>query len=157
MNAPRKVVSQPHRILRWAATLAIAWLYAAPPAHAQADASISGIVRDASSAGIEAATVHVKNLETGLERELQTDAAGRFHAPSLAVGSYELIADKPGFRPERRPGIVLVVGQHEEIDLTLQIGDIRQTVEVNANPDRLTATTENTPDSSESGRSKICP
>jgi hypothetical protein len=144
MNAPRKVVSQPHRILLFAATLAIAWLYAALPAHAQADASISGLVRDASGAGIEAGIVHIKNLETGSQRNLQTDSAGRFYAPSLAVGSYEVNVDKPGFRPERRSGVVLVVGQHEELELTLQVGDFHQTVEVNANPDQLSATTEDT-------------
>jgi Carboxypeptidase regulatory-like domain len=136
-------VAKPYRIFLYAAALAIAWLQAVP-ARAQADASISGIVRDASGAGIDGAMVVIKNTETGSERELQTDSSGRFHAPSLAVGSYELIVDKPGFRSERRFGVVLVVGQHEELALTLQVGDIKQTVEVNANPDQLSATTEDT-------------
>jgi hypothetical protein len=135
--------AKPYRIFLYAAALAIAWLQAVP-ARAQADASISGIVRDASGAGIDGAIVVVKNTETGSERELQTDSSGRFHAPSLAVGSYELVVDKPGFRSERRSGVVLVVGQHEELALTLQVGDIKQTVEVNANPDQLSATTEDT-------------
>ncbi len=130
-------------IFLYAAVLAVAWLQA-QSARAQADASISGIVRDASGAGIDAAIVVVKNIETGLEREIQTDSSGRFDAPSLVVGSYELVVDKPGFRSERRSGVVLVVGQHEELALTLQVGDIKQTVEVNANPDQLSATTEDT-------------
>jgi hypothetical protein len=134
---------KPYGIFLYAAALAIAWLQAVP-ARAQGDASISGIVRDASGAGIDGAIVVIKNTETGSERELQTDSSGRFHAPSLAVGSYELIVDKPGFRSERRFGVVLVVGQHEELALTLQVGDIKQTVEVNANPDQLSATTEDT-------------
>jgi Carboxypeptidase regulatory-like domain len=135
--------AKPYRIFLYAAVLAIAW-FPAPPARAQADASISGIVRDASGAGIDAAIVVIKNIETGSEREIQTDSSGRFHAPSLVVGSYELVVDKPGFRSERRSGVVLVVGQHEELALTLQVGDIKQTVEVNANPDQLSATTEDT-------------
>jgi carboxypeptidase family protein len=135
--------AKPYRIFLYVAALAIAWLQAVP-ARAQADASISGIVRDASGAGIDGAIVVIKNTETGSERELQTDSSGRFHAPSLAVGSYELVVDKPGFRSERRSGVVLVVGQHEELALTLQVGDIKQTVEVNANPDQLSATTEDT-------------
>jgi len=39
------------------------------------------VVPDATGAGIEAATVRIKNLETGTERIIQTDEAGRFHAP----------------------------------------------------------------------------
>jgi hypothetical protein len=101
-------------------------------------------VQDATGAGIEAATVHIKNLETGTERIIQTDEAGRFHAPSLAVGSYEIVADKLGFRSERRSGVALVVGQYQELDFTLQVGDVHQTVEVSADPDVLSATTEDT-------------
>jgi hypothetical protein len=135
--------AKPYRIFLYAAVLAIAG-FQAPPARGQADASISGMVRDASGAGIDAAIVVIKNIETGSEREIQTDSSGRFHAPSLVVGSYELVVDKPGFRSERRSGVLLVVGQHEELALTLQVGDIKQTVEVNANPDQLSATTEDT-------------
>jgi hypothetical protein len=135
--------AKPYRIFFYAAVLAIAW-FPAPPARAQADASISGIVRDVSGAAIDAAIVVIKNSETGSEREIQTDSSGHFHAASLVVGRYELIVDKPGFRSERRSGVVLVVGQHEELALTLQVGDIKQTVEVNANPDQLSATTEDT-------------
>jgi hypothetical protein len=144
MKSLQKTVSQLHRILLYTAILTMPLSLASPHANAQADASISGIVRDASGAGVDAAVVVIKNHETGSERELQTDSAGRFHAPSLPVGSYEVVVDKSGFRSERRSGVVLVVGQHEELDLTLQIGDIKQTVEVNANPDQLSATTEDT-------------
>ena len=113
-----------------------------PTVCAQDHASIAGVVQDATGAGIEAATVHIKNLETGTERIIQTDEAGRIHAPSLPVGSYEIFVDKLGFRSERRSGVSLVVGQHQELDFTLQVGDVHQTVEVSADPDVLSATTE---------------
>jgi hypothetical protein len=113
-----------------------------PAVYAQDHASITGVVQDATGAGIEAATVHIRNLETGTERIIQTDEAGRIHAPSLPVGSYEIVVDKLGFRSERRSGVALVVGQHQEVDFTLQVGDVHQTVEVSADPDVLSATTE---------------
>jgi Carboxypeptidase regulatory-like domain/TonB-dependent Receptor Plug Domain len=111
---------------------------------AEDDASIAGDVLDASGAGIEGAKVIIKNLETGTQRELSTDQAGRFHAPSLAVGRYEVTAEKDGFRSEQRTGIVLVVGQREELHLVLKIGDVKQTVEVTSDPGLLSATTEDT-------------
>jgi len=113
-----------------------------PTVCAQDHASIAGVVQDATGAGIEAATVHIRNLETGTERIIQTDEGGRIHAPSLPVGSYEIVVDKLGFRSERRSGVALVVGQHQEVDFTLQVGDVHQTVEVSADPDVLSATTE---------------
>ena len=96
------------------------------------DASLSGIVQDATGAGIQGATISIKNLETGTQREIETDSDGRYHAPSLAVGRYELTADKTGFRTEHRTGITLVVGQQAEVDLTLRVGDVHQTVEVSS-------------------------
>ena len=116
----------------------------APLAQAQDDASIAGVVLDPSGAGIESANIRITNLETGSTRDLQTDDAGRFHAPALRVGRYEVIVDKAGFRPERRNGVVLVVGQREELRITLQIGNVQDSVEVTADPSLLAATTDDT-------------
>src|ERR1700687_1475646 len=65
---------------------------------AQGDSSLCGSVSDASDAGIPAATVSITNLETGTARNLVTDEAGRFNAPALPVGHYEITASKAGFR-----------------------------------------------------------
>ncbi|HEY1469052.1 MAG TPA: carboxypeptidase-like regulatory domain-containing protein, partial [Candidatus Acidoferrum sp.] len=115
-----------------------------PTAHAQTDASLTGIVQDATGAGIQGATINIRNLETGTQREVETDSDGRYHAPSLAVGRYELMADKTGFRTEHRTGITLVVGQQAEVDLTLQVGNVHQTVEVSSEPAIVVVATEDT-------------
>lgn len=131
------------RILLLLAAAFLLALVSARPACAQ-DASVAGTVRDVTGAGIAGATVHIKSLETGKQRELHTDDAGRFSALALAVGQYDLTVDKAGFRSERRTGLVLVVGEHDELDLTLQVGDVHQFVEVSADPSELSATTEDT-------------
>jgi hypothetical protein len=113
-------------------------------AHGQTDASLAGTIRDVTGAGIAGATVHIDSIETGTQRELHTDDAGRFSALALAVGQYDLTVEKAGFRSEHKTGLVLVVGQHEELDLTLKVGDIHQVVEVSADPEGLTATTQDT-------------
>jgi hypothetical protein len=123
--------------------VATCWLLV-PSLGAQDDASIAGFVRDPTGEAVSDAAVHIKNLETATQRELQTDQSGRFHAPSLPVGRYEVSVEKTGFRPVRRSGIVLVVGQHEELDLTLQLGDMRETVEVSADLVAIIPTTEDT-------------
>jgi hypothetical protein len=131
------------RMLLCMPLLAIVTSHAAGPVRAQDDASIAGMVHDITGAGIPSSSVHIKNLETGTARDVETDSSGRFHAPWLAVGRYEVSVEKAGFRTERLSNIVLVVGQHREVDLTLQVGDMHQTVEVNSDQ-ILSATTEDT-------------
>ena len=111
---------------------------------AQGDASISGHVADSTGAAIAGAAVKIRNVETGSERNLATDEAGRFNAPSLSVGRYDVTAAKEGFHTDTRTSIALAVGQREEIDFTLQVGDVHQTVEVPAFSGALAVTTEDT-------------
>ena len=97
---------------------------------AQGESSIEGTVTDSSGGGIPGVSVQIKDLETGAERLLTTDDSGRFSAAALSVGQYEVRAEKSGFRAEVKNGISLVVGQRLFVDLVLQIGDVRQVVEV---------------------------
>ena len=71
-----------------------------------------------------------------------TDDAGRFNAPSLVVGRYEITASKTGFQTGARTAVSLVVGQREELNLTLHIGDVHQSVEVAAYSGIVAVTTE---------------
>src|SRR5579875_2422263 len=93
-------------------------------------AAISGTVRDESGAALAAASVTIKNVETGAERKLVTDDSGRYAAPSIAIGRYEVSATKEGFSSQIKTGINLVVGQSTFIDLTLPVGQVRQVVTV---------------------------
>ena len=96
----------------------------------QTVASISGTITDASGAVLAGATVTVKNLETGSQRIVAADDAGRFDAESLVVGQYEVKAEAQGFRPEIRTGLTLVVGQRAEVNLTLRVGQVQEAVVV---------------------------
>ena len=61
-------------------------------------AAISGFVRDTTGAFVPGTTVTAKHTETGLTRTAQTSEEGSYTMPSLPVGSYELTAEKPGFK-----------------------------------------------------------
>src|SRR5258705_9143757 len=109
---------------------------------AQGEASIQGVVSDSSGGAIPGAAIRVKNVETGAERNQVTDESGRFEAAALAVGRYVVRAEKAGFRSEEKTGISLVLGQRESVDLVLQVGDVQQTVKVEAAPTVVAITTE---------------
>jgi hypothetical protein len=124
----------------WSLLLLLSWW--SVPAKAQGDASMWGSVSDPSGAVIADAAVTIRNLETGTVRAVVTDDAGRFNAAALSVGHYEVAASKAGFQIEQRTGITLAVGQREEVDLILQVGDVHQTVEVPAHLGIVQVTTE---------------
>ncbi len=119
-------------------------LFAASSGRAQGDASLGGTVNDSTGAEIPGASVKIKNLETGAQRELETDPTGRFNAASLPVGPYEVVVEKFGFHTERRTGLTLVVGQHQEVPLVLPVADVRQTVEVSSQMAVVVVSTEDT-------------
>jgi len=133
MRSTRRFASHSKEFLLLVLTLILVTGVSPRAAFAQGEVSLWGSVTDSSGASVAGAAVTVLNLETGSSRALVTDEAGRFNATALSVGHYEVTASKAGFQSDRRTNIALVVGQREEIDLTLQVGDVHQTVEVPSN------------------------
>jgi len=130
------------RVFRVGVAVLGMWMSVAIASFAQGEASIQGIVSDSTGGAVPGAAIRIKNLETGAQRNLLTDEAGRFDAAALAVGRYEVSAKKNGFRSEVRTGLSVAVGQRETVDLVLQVGDIRQTVHVESAPTVVAVTTE---------------
>src|SRR6267154_5946111 len=113
-----------------------------PVSCAQGDAAIQGTVSDSSGGAVPGVTIRIKNVETGAERNLVTDEAGRYNAAALPAGRYEVRAEKTGFRSQDKTGISLLLGQRETADLVLQVGDVQQTVHVESAPTVVAVTTE---------------
>ena len=103
--------------------------FATPALWAQDDASIRGTLNDATGSAIAGGTVRIKNLETNLARTLTTDESGRYEAPALPVGAYEVSAEKSGFQPARAK-VNLVLGQRATVDLALAVAELQQSVQV---------------------------
>ncbi len=93
-------------------------------------ATIAGTVSDESGAVLPGANVVLTNQDTGITRTVTANAAGRYTAPALSLGNFEIRAQLAGFQTAVRSGIVLTVGRVAVVDLTLQVGAVTQTVEV---------------------------
>jgi hypothetical protein len=93
-------------------------------------ASLQGTVTDQSGAVIAGAAVTVKNTQTGVARVLKTDSQGRYSAPELQIGEYEVEAQSAGFQTGRRAGITLNVGDQRVADLKLAVGQANNVIEV---------------------------
>src|SRR5262245_9105821 len=82
--------------------------------------TISGVVQDSSGGVIARAAVTIRNVDTDAVRTVASDTEGRFIAPVLPVGNYEVRGQQLGFQTEIRSGITLTVGREEVINLTLR-------------------------------------
>lgn len=93
-------------------------------------ATIQGTVKDQSGAVLPGVGVKIQNTETGLTREVVTDDAGRYAAPQLPLGDFQVEASLEGFQTEVRTGIKLTVGREAVVDFALAIGEISERVQV---------------------------
>ena len=119
----------------------LAALLAAPAARAQTTTGeIQGAVVDQSGALIPGVTITVANTATGVRRELVTDADGRFVAPGLQVGPYEVTAALQGFATRRQEGLRVQVGETVTLRLELGVAAVADTITVSGTPPVLETT-----------------
>ncbi|PYU20357.1 MAG: hypothetical protein DMG30_21355 [Acidobacteria bacterium] len=114
----------------WAKTFVCVFFFSAIAGAQVTTGTISGTVIDSSGAVIPGATLILKSVEKGFSRTVSTDASGRYRAPDLGLGSYEITVEAAGFQTVIRSGITLTVGREAVVDFTLQVGAITQTVTV---------------------------
>jgi hypothetical protein len=103
--------------------------------------TISGIVQDQSAAAIAGAEVTIKNVDTGTNRTLTSDAGGRYTAPDLPLGNYEVQAQHAGFQTEVRSGITLTVGREAVVNLGLRVGQLSEKVTITGEAPLVESTT----------------
>ncbi|MEE8177204.1 MAG: TonB-dependent receptor, partial [Acidobacteriota bacterium] len=92
--------------------------------------TITGTVTDQSGAAVPGAAITITHVDTGIARQAETGANGRYEAPNLSVGNYEVRATLAGFQTSVRTGIELTVGRHAVVDHVLQVGEVAQAVTV---------------------------
>src|SRR5213594_5030625 len=100
---------------------------------AQATAQISGSVQDPSAAVLPGVEVTATQTETGVTRMTISNETGSYALPNLPLGPYKLEASLPGFRGFVQTGIILQVGANPAINIVLQVGQVSEQVEVQAN------------------------
>src|SRR5258708_24117958 len=104
-------------------------------ARAQAvGAALSGLITDERGGTVPGATVSIKNVGTGVVREVSSNGDGFYSAPNLLPGTYEVRVTAQGFQTLVQKEIGLTVGAQQALNLSLKVGQLNQTVEVKAAP-----------------------
>ncbi|HYM09780.1 MAG TPA: carboxypeptidase-like regulatory domain-containing protein, partial [Bryobacterales bacterium] len=92
--------------------------------------SITGALKDTSGAIVPNSSVTARSVESGREWQTKTNEAGIYNLPALPPGEYTLTVEVPGFKRLVTNPITLEVNQTARVDLTLEVGAVAETVEV---------------------------
>ena len=103
------------------------------PMFAQGTAQISGTVTDPTGALLPGVDVIATQTDTGTVRSAVSNETGAYTLQSLPIGPYQLEVSLPGFQTYVQTGIVLAVNDSQAINVSLQVGQVAQTIEVQAN------------------------
>jgi len=95
--------------------------------------AVTGLVTDPTGAAVPDAAITLVNQDTGVKTVVATDGAGNFTTPGIIQGKYTLQVSKEGFKAISQPDLELMIGGRTYTqNVTLQLGAVSQTVEVNA-------------------------
>jgi hypothetical protein len=78
------------------------------------------------------ATITATNVETGVSQTRATDARGGYEFVTLRIGTYVVTAERPGFAISVADNVRLAVGARQRVDLSMQLGQLTERVEVSA-------------------------
>ncbi len=99
--------------------------------------SITGNVTDPSGSAVSNATITIRNTGTNAERTMQSGASGVYIFSGLPPGTYNLTISNPGFEVAKVENIKLDVNAERRVDVTLKLGQISESVQVEAAPPLL--------------------
>src|SRR5437868_8806627 len=100
---------------------------------AQGTAQINGVVKDPSGAVLPGVEVTATQTSTNQTRQAISDERGNFVLSNLPIGPYKVEVVLPGFRTFVQTGIELGLNQNPNLSVTLEVGQVSQQVEVEAN------------------------
>jgi len=104
---------------------------------AQGTAQVSGAVKDQSGAVLPGVEITATQTETGIARNTVSNETGSFVLPNLPLGPYRIEAALPGFRTFVQTGIVLQVNGSVVVNPVLEVGQVSEQVEVQANAQQV--------------------
>jgi PAS domain S-box-containing protein len=124
------IVKEAAMFLRCLSIVVVLGSLAAPSYAQTASGGITGVVTDASGSVLPGVTVTLTNIATHATRVVQTNESGAYAMPALPPGVYSLKSELSGFRAVERGNIEIQVGSAIRIPVTLEIGQMTDTVQV---------------------------
>lgn len=102
---------------------------------------IVGTVQDSSGGVLPGVSIVIKSLDTGATRGLVTNERGQYEMPGLQPGRYQVEAELTGFRRYSQGPIIVQVNQETRVNITLTLGELAETLLVQAEGIQVQTTT----------------
>ena len=99
---------------------------------AQTTSTIEGTVKDKQGLAVAGAQVRVTSSELAVDRSVTTESDGTYRIATLPPGVYEIKASKDGFQLEVFKNLEVTLNRTLDFDITMQVGSLSQTVEVDS-------------------------
>lgn len=93
-------------------------------------ADLQGTVKDSTGAVVTNATVTARNPATNLSRNATSNDEGFYRIVNLPPGEYEITVEAANFKKAVLPNITVTIGQAAEVNVTLEPGQITETVTI---------------------------
>ena len=94
--------------------------------------SLVGMVHDSTGAVVPGGAVTVVNTGTAQSLSVTTDSTGSYSFPNLLPGSYDLTIMAKGFRSYTQKNVAVIVNTVRREDVALEVGQLTDTVTVQA-------------------------
>jgi len=124
------------RMSRYCSVCALFALFSAP-ALCQTLGEITGRVTDSSGGAVPGAAITLTNVATNGARATVSNEGGNYAFPSVPPGFYNVRAERQGFKVAAVNNVEIQVQQTVRLDLTLDVGQITESVQVSATADLL--------------------
>jgi len=95
-----------------------------------AGADLQGVIKDAKGAVVPNATVTARHPATNLSRSATTNDEGLYRIVNLTPGDYEITVEATNFKRAVLPKVTLTVGQRADVDVTLEPGQLSESVTI---------------------------
>ena len=113
-----------------------------PGAEAQSSrGTITGTITDSTHAAVPGASVKAVNQATSVVYSSTSNSDGNFDVPQLPEGRYKVTVEKAGFKASVTPDIELLLAQTLTLNISLEIGEVTQSVNVGTGVSNVETTT----------------
>ncbi len=117
---------------RLCALLALLILCAAGVFAQAVDGNLTGTVTDSTGAAVPNAKVTLTETTTSVSRAASTNESGNYTFPNIPPGSYSVSVEVTGFKKTTRTGVDVLVNSTIRVDLSVQPGNVTESIEVKA-------------------------
>jgi carboxypeptidase family protein len=118
----------------------VIWLSAGMATAQVSAGSIGGVVTDSAQAIVQRATVRLQNVATGVAREVPTNETGYYVFTNVLPAVYDITVTATGFKAAVQKELQVQVNQNLRVDVQLEVGEVRQSVEITATAQLLEST-----------------